>query len=173
MKNTWYICVLLFLVVSCSESPNKVKKPFEQGNVKEPLIAANQNAVRQEDEDINLYIKRQKLNAIRTETGLRYQITKEGQGQLIKAKNKVTLDYETFSIDGNLLYSSKESGVKMLEVEKNNEVQALDEILKLMKNGAEAHMVIPSHLAYGIAGDGNKIRQRIPIVMKIKVLNVK
>ena len=162
------------LLASCSESPKKhTNKPFDEEKVKEPLVQANQSSVRLEDEDIDLYIKRQNLDVIRTETGLRYQITKKGKGKLIKAKNIVSIEYKTYSIDGKLLYSSDEEGLKTFEIEKNNEIQALDEVLKCMQNTSEAHLVIPSHLAYGVAGDGDKIRQRIPIVMKIKVLSVK
>lgn len=168
-----FIVFLSFIFVGCKESVQKPTKPLDENELKEPLMNANQEAVRLEDEDIDLYIKRQQMDAIRTETGLRYQITKQGKGSFLKNKDIATLSFKTFSINGELLYSSDESGEKVMEIDKNNEIQALDEMLKLMNVGAEAHLVIPSHLAYGIAGDGDKIRQRIPIVMKIKVLNVK
>ncbi len=168
-----YLLFFLLFVIGCKESVQKTNKPLDENELKEPLMNANQEAVRLEDEDIDLYIKRQQMNAIRTETGLRYQITKQGNGKLIKNKDIVTLSFQTFSINGELLYSSDKSGEKVMEIDKNNEIQALDEMLKMLNVGAEAHMVIPSHLAYGLAGDGDKIRQRIPIVMKIKVLKVK
>lgn len=169
----WLMCSMIFLLAACSNPKKEVKKTFNEDKFSEPLVKANQNAVRLEDEDIDLYIKRQQMNVVKTETGLRYQITKKNNGRKIKAEDIVTLDFKTFSINGELLYSSDESGRKVMEVEKNNEIQALDEVLKQMSNGEEAHLVIPSHLAFGIAGDGDKIRQRIPIVMKIKVLSVK
>ncbi len=168
-----FIVFLSFTFVGCKESVQKPTKPLDENELKEPLMNANQEAVRFEDEDIDLYIKRQQMDAIRTETGLRYQITKQGKGPFLKNKDIATISFKTFSINGELLYSSDESGEKVMEIDKNNEIQALDEMLKLLKVGAEAHLVIPSHLAYGVAGDGDKIRQRIPIVMKIKVLNVK
>jgi gliding motility-associated peptidyl-prolyl isomerase len=165
--------MFLFVMAFSCKSPNHEKQiPFNPDKVKEPLVEANQNAVRTEDEDINLYIKRQQLNVTRSETGLRYQISKTGSGRLIKSSDLVTLSYTTYAIDGTPIYSSDELGTKFFEIDKNNEVQALDEALKLMRKGDAAHLVIPSHLAYGVAGDGDKIRQRIPIVMKIKVINV-
>lgn len=166
--------ISVVLLTSCNEPQKKAKlESFDEESVKEPLVQANQNSVRMEDEDINLYIKRHALNVIRTETGLRYQITKKGAGKTIKSKDKVILDFETYSIAGELLYTSKEEGTKEIEIDKSNEIPALEEALKRMNNRSEAHLVIPSHLAYGVAGDGKKIRQRIPIVMKIKILNVK
>lgn len=173
MKQLLVIFVVSLLAVSCSDPAPKKQKPFNEERVKEPLVEANQNSVRTEDEDINLYVKRQQLDIVRSESGLRYHISKTGHGKQIKAKDVVTYSYQTFAIDGTLLYSSEKEGNKTVEVEKNNEIHAVDEALKLMRNGDYAHLVIPSHLAYGVAGDGDKIRQRIPIVMKIKVLNVK
>lgn len=173
MRYWLFLIFFAFFTISCSNSEKKVKKTFDEKKVAEPLVIANQNAVRVEDEDINLYIKRQQLKVEKSETGLRYNITKNGNGQIIQSEDIVTIDYQTFSINGELLYSSNESGPKVIKIDKSNEIQALDEVLKLMSNGDKAHLVIPSHLAYGIAGDGDKIRQRIPIVMKIKVVNVK
>lgn len=173
MKRIGFIFFSLSLLLfGCKEPDKKDKRLLSEEEIKETMVNANQQSVRLEDEDIDLYIKRQQLDIVKTETGLRYQITKQGKGPLIKAKNLVTIGFETLSINGEPLYSSEESGPKVLEIEKNNEIPALDEMLKLMNLGAESHMVIPSHLAYGVAGDGDKIRQRIPIVMKIKVLNI-
>lgn len=173
MKQFLIIFILSLLAVGCSDPAPKKQRPFDEARVKEPLVEANQHSVRTEDEDINLYVKRQQLDIVRSESGLRYEISKTGHGKLIKAKDVVTYSYETFSIDGNLLYSSEEQGDKVVKVDKNNEIHAIDEVLKLMRDGDSAHLVIPSHLAYGVAGDGDKIRQRIPIVMKIKIINVK
>lgn len=173
MKKLLFVFGLSLLVAGCSDPAPKRTRPFDEARAKEPLLEANQHSVRSEDEDINLYVKRQQLDIVRSESGLRYEISKTGHGKLIKAKDEVTYSYQTFSIDGTLLYSSDEEGNKVVEVDKNNEIHAIDEILKLMRNGDSAHLVIPSHLAYGVAGDGDKIRQRIPIVMKIKIINVK
>lgn len=165
--------LMIVSVAACSDPAHQKQRPFNENKAKEPLVQANQNSVRTEDEDINLYIKRHQLNIIRSESGLRYEISKLGHGKFIKAKDVVTYSYQTFSIDGVMLYSSEEDGNKVVEVEKNNEIQAIDEALKLMRVGDAAHLVIPSHLGYGVGGDGDKIRQRIPIVMKIKIINVK
>jgi hypothetical protein len=75
-------------VASCNEPSKKNSNkntPFDEEKVKEPLVQANQSSVRLEDEDIDLYVKRQNLDVTKTETGLRYQITKKGKGKLIKA----------------------------------------------------------------------------------------
>lgn len=172
MNKSLLFLILVLTLISCQNPTPKSPNIFNEEKVKEPLVEANQNAVRTEDEDINLYVKRHQLNLTRSETGLRYEIDKIGTGKLIKTTDLVTLSFNTFSIDGTQLYSSDEQGNKFFEIDKNNEVQALDEVLKLMRKGDAAHLVIPSHLAYGVAGDGDKIRQRIPIVMKIKVINV-
>ncbi len=41
----------------------------------------------------------------------------------------------------------------------------------LMKKGSSARIILPSHLAFGISGDGNKIKGAKSIVMLIKLLD--
>jgi len=45
----------------------------------------------------------------------------------------------------------------------------LHEAVQHLKRGAEARLVLPSHLAYGVAGDGNKVKGRKSIAMVIQI----
>ena len=46
----------------------------------------------------------------------------------------------------------------------------LEEAVLHLHYGDEAEIVIPSHLAYGLTGDGNKIPINSTIVYKVKVV---
>jgi len=43
----------------------------------------------------------------------------------------------------------------------------LHEAVQLLRPGAKARLVIPSYLAYGVAGDGDRIQGLQPIIMEI------
>jgi len=105
-----------------------------------------------------------------TETGLRYEILKKGNGQKIKLGETVTLEYYTSLLSGEEIYNSKNDGEKQFVVEKTEEIAGLHEAVQLMNKGSEARLIIPSHLAYGSSGDGNKIKQYQTIIMKIRIM---
>jgi len=137
----------------------------------DPFILGNKKIVELENEDIELFLKRYKWEMKKTETGLRYEILKEGDGQKIKLGETVTLEYNTLLLSGEEIYNSKDDGEKQFVVEKTEEIAGLHEAVQLMNKGGEARLIIPSHLAYGAAGDGNRIRQYQTIIMKIRIRN--
>ena len=129
----------------------------------------NQKIVELENEDIELFLKRYPWEMKQTNTGLRYEITKKGSGKKIEAGETVTLEFRTFLLTGVKIYGSDEFGTKQFVVDKSEEIAGLHEAVKLMNRGAEARLIIPSHLAYGAGGDGNKIKQYQTIIMKINL----
>ena len=137
----------------------------------DPFILGNKKVVELENEDIELFLKRYQWNMTKTATGLRYEILKEGNGQKIKLGETVTLEYNTLLLSGEEIYNSKDKGEKQFVVEKTEEIAGLHEAVQLMNIGSEARLIIPSHLAYGAAGDGNKIKQYQTIIMKIRIKN--
>ncbi len=138
----------------------------------EPLINANKTFIRLEDGDIDFYIKRHNLQMTRSETGLRYNIIVKGEAYLPKEKDKVKIVYQTNLITGELIYSSKEDGNKEFEIGKTDEINGIQEGVKLIGKGGKAKLIIPSYLAYGVAGDGFMIRQRSPLVIEIELIDI-
>ena len=65
-------------------------------------------------------------------------------------------------------FESKSAGMSEEELVKR--IDALHEVAQMLRPGAKARLVIPSYLAYGVAGDGDKIQGLQPIVMEIRVL---
>ena len=89
---------------------------------------------------------------------------------MIKTGDIVALDYELRLLDGELVYSSKENGLKVFIVGRGGVESGLEEAVLHLHKGDEAEIIIPSHLAYGLAGDGDKIPIRSTIVYKLKVI---
>ena len=137
---------------------------------KESLEKANRYMVLKEKEDVDNYIERHHLKVNWLGTGFCYSIVKQGDTELIKKGNLVTLDYEVRFLTGELVYNSKENGPKMFVVGMGGVENGLEEaIVNLHKNDV-AVIILPSNMAYGILGDGNKIPPKTPIVYNLKVI---
>jgi FKBP-type peptidyl-prolyl cis-trans isomerase len=137
-----------------------------------PNITYNKKGLALENENINLFLKRYGWQPKVTPTGLRIEILQNGSGELLKTGNKITLKYETKLLSGELVYNSKTDSVKKFVIDKSEEITGLHEAAKMLKMGSKARLIIPSYLAYGLAGDGNYIIGRQPLIMIIEVANV-
>ncbi len=169
---TFAIISMQFAFWSCSNDMEQVQNDdfANKKQTKEYLERANRYMVSQEKEKINDYIVNHKLDMVETGTGLRYRIVNQGDGDLIKKGNIVALDYELRLWDGTLIYSSEENGKKVFMVGHGGVESGLEEAVSYLHKGDEAEIIIPSHLAYGLLGDGDKIPPKATIVYKVKVV---
>jgi FKBP-type peptidyl-prolyl cis-trans isomerase len=149
-------------VVSSSEEPKEDKDA--------PYVEGNKNIMRRENEEMQMFIQRYGWEMQRTPTGLYIQILEPGTGDLFKENDRVTLKYRTFLLSGEQIYSSDSNGVKTFLVNRSEEIDALHEAAQMLRPGAKARLVIPSHLGYGVAGDGDRIQGLQPFMMEITVL---
>jgi len=165
------IFLLFSFFLSCNNTTptGVIQNSSTKNEETNPFILGNQKIVELENEDIELFLKRYKWEMKQTNTGLRYEITKKGTGKKVEAGETVTIEYRTFLLTGERIYDSKDVGDKQFVVDKSEEIAGLHEAVKLMNRGSEARLIIPSHLAYGAGGDGNKIKQYQTIIMKINL----
>ncbi|MBQ9435821.1 MAG: FKBP-type peptidyl-prolyl cis-trans isomerase [Bacteroidales bacterium] len=179
MKQPFLLAVMAVLLLSCVACKNKqttgvVQLPHqEEEEVYDPFVDGNRKIVALEDEEIDLFLKRYGWNTEKTGTGLRIEMVKEGSGGCPMAGQTVTLKYKTMLLSGDVVYSSDESGDLVFVVDKSNDVAGLHEAVKRMKKGAAARVVIPAHLAYGVGGDGDRIKGRKPIAMYLELIDIK
>ncbi len=106
-----------------------------------------------------------------TGTGLYYEVLSAGVGPCYTEGDSVALSYTIALLSGTVVYDSDTDGIKTFRVEKSEEIPALHEMARLVSPGAKVRMVVPSHLAYGAGGDGNKIKGREALIMNVKFLN--
>lgn len=172
--------ILLMFTVSfafwaCEQQNNGVVmvKQSEPKETVDPYLEWNKSQVALEDEDIDFFTKRYGWKMRKTGTGLRIEILQEGIGEPIKSESVVTLKYTTLLLTGDTVYSSAKNGEKVFKVDKSDEIAGLHEAVKLMRKNGIANLVIPSFLAYGIAGDGSAIKGTHSLAMRIEVVDVK
>lgn len=162
MNKTFFILLLWFLF-SCEEEKEK-----DISWTKEESI--DLNAAWSEDEayHIELYLKRRPdLKMTETGTGLRYMITRHGDGDSAVRNYMAKVDYKISLLTDEVLYSSEDTGPASFKIDHSEVESGLQEGIKRMRVGDKAIFIIPSHLAHGLLGDMDKIPPLETIIMEI------
>ena len=162
------------LLIACTgNNGERRKKIIDHNALKEPLIEANKELVKSEEEQINDYIARYKWKMATTESGLRYLIYKKSKGEKAKTGHIATINYTVELLNGELCYSSEINGPKKFVIGSGEVESGLNEAILLLKVGDRAKFIIPSHLAFGLAGDNDKIPFRATLIYDIELLELK
>lgn len=176
--NQRYLLVIFFIGMFGFQSCNNKKdvnqpKPFNQAQVAEKLVEANIAAIQVENKQIDKLIDSLGWNMIKTSTGLRYEIIENGNGPKAEFGEIAIFEYETKLIDGEIVYSSKQSGLKEFKIGSGGVESGLEEGILLLKVGDKARLVIPSYLAHGLSGDQDKIPPMATLIYTIKLIDLK
>ena len=106
-----------------------------------------------------------------TASGLQYEIETAGTGASPKATDKVTVHYKGTLINGTEFDSSYSRG-QPVTFPLGNVIPGWTEGVQLMKPGAKYKFVIPSALAYGERGAGNKIGPNETLVFEVELIAI-
>ena len=113
-----------------------------------------------------------KEGVITTESGLQYKVLKSGEGASPHKTDTVLVHYEGKLTDGTVFDSSIERD-EPIEFPVNGVIAGWTEALQLMKEGDEWELYIPSNLAYGKAGAGDKIGPDETLIFETRLLSIK
>ncbi len=175
-KHGWFrVFVLLLIVLSACKSDIKpVKtKEIDPAELQETLLEVNKQIVKTEDEQISDLVARYKWDMHETGTGLRYLIYHKGKGLLAKKDKIARINFEIRLITGEIVYSSKESGVKEFKIGSGGVESGLEEGILLLRVGDKAKLIMPSHLAYGLIGDQDRIPSKSTLIYDVELLEIK
>jgi len=164
------VFVVSLIMTACNEKQEN-NSNIDKKQRKESLEKTNRYLYLKEKEAINDYIERHGIEVVRTGSGVCYRIVKQGLGSKIKPEEVVAMEYEVRLLNGDLVYSSKEDGIKEFVVGRGGVESGLDEAVQCMHRGDVAEVIIPSHLAHGLIGDGRRIKARTTIVYKVKIID--
>jgi FKBP-type peptidyl-prolyl cis-trans isomerase FkpA len=167
------LSILVFISFSCSPEKPHEKTVADNGEIKESLLNANKQTVSTEDEQIRNLIERYGWKMEETGTGLRYLIYHKGNGPEVHFDKIVSINFEIRLITGDLVYSSKESGIKEFKVGSGSVESGLEEGILLLHVGDKAKFIVPSHLAWGLIGDQERIPPKSTLIYDVEVLNMK
>jgi len=111
--------------------------------------------VTQEEQDVEAIIEKKWPNAIATESGIKYVILKEGEGNKPKSGTKVSVHYVGSLLNGVEFDSSVKRGEPLsYPVNKGVVIKGWDEVVMDMKKGEKRVVIIPPELGYGSRGAG-------------------
>lgn len=118
-----------------------------------------------------LAINKKKEGVVTLDSGLQYQVLKEGNGKKPKATDQVTCHYHGTLIDGTVFDSSVERG-QPATFGVNQVIAGWVEALQLMSEGSKWRLFIPSKLAYGTQGAGSTIEPNSTLIFDVEILEI-
>jgi FKBP-type peptidyl-prolyl cis-trans isomerase FkpA len=170
-KKIFIVLSIITLLYSCVEERNEEQKP-DARNYNNELIEANRHVVKTEAQHIDDFLKRYKWDVTETGSGLRYWIYDDVEGLKASINVVATIEYSVKLITGDMVYSSEQDGLLSFLIGKGEVISGLEEGILLMDVGDKAKFIIPSHLAYGLVGDDNRIPGKATLIYDVKLLEI-
>lgn len=171
-----YINLLLLVILFGCKEPETAKNldPFV-GMSKVEKDKALENAwkasSKKEQMQIKGYLDRHQIPAKSTKTGVHYYIYQRGAGDNIEDGQNVLVEYVVTKINGDTLYTTQKK-LDEFRVSNSEKESGLHEAIKLLKPGSRAIIILPSHRAYGISGDTDKIPPLTTVIYNLTVKQV-
>jgi FKBP-type peptidyl-prolyl cis-trans isomerase FkpA len=138
----------------------------------EEMIEENRSAIKLENHDIELYVRRYGYQMESTGTGIRYSKVREREGENVRPGQWAMVNYRVELLNGDTAYKSEPGEPEAFLVEMDDVESGLHEGIQLMSPGDSAVIIIPSYRAHGLIGDQNKIPMRSALVYHIGLAKV-
>jgi FKBP-type peptidyl-prolyl cis-trans isomerase FklB len=106
-----------------------------------------------------------------TESGLQYEVLKEGKGPHPTATSKVKVHYHGTTPEGVVFDSSVERG-EPISFGLDQVIKGWTEGVQLMKAGAKYRFYIPQELAYGPSSPSPTIKAYMPLVFEVELIEI-
>jgi FKBP-type peptidyl-prolyl cis-trans isomerase len=113
-----------------------------------------------------------KASIITLESGIQYEVLKEGNGKQISSSSteSIVMHYHGTLVDGTVFDSSVEKG-KSITCKLSGVMKGWQEVLPLMEEGEKIRAYIPSYLGYGNQQRGNVPPNSI-LIFEIELIQV-
>ena len=105
-----------------------------------------------------------------TDSGLQYKVLEEGEGPSPKVGDTVTVHYRGTLVDGTEFDSSYQRG-QPATFPITGVIPGWTEALQLMRKGSKWVLFIPSDLAYGERGAGNRIPPNSTLIFEVEMIS--
>lgn len=174
MRTLQILVILSSLLFLSCQNHNEVQSAdkIEKKVIKQHLERANKYLVKAEEQNIRDYINRYGYKMKETGTGLFYEIYQTTNGTQAQKEMVAQLKFKVYLLDGSMIYSSEKEGDKEFLIGKGGVESGLEEGILLMKTGEKARLILPSHLAYGLLGDLEKIPEKSTIVYDVELVDL-
>jgi FKBP-type peptidyl-prolyl cis-trans isomerase len=106
-----------------------------------------------------------------TDTGLQYEVLREGDGARPEATSRATIHYRGTLVDGTEFDSSYERDEPAV-FPLNGVIPGFSEGLQLMQIGSQYRFVMPADVAYGAAGSPPSIGPNATLIFEVELLEI-
>ena len=164
----------LLILASCSKQPVETTSSTDDNSELETRVSALETTV-----DLMLdnpeiaKIKKSYPDALSTDSGLHYTVTKEGTGDSTpKVGDSVTAHYKGTLLNGVKFDSSYDRGDPFVfQVGLGRVIKGWDEAFLAMKKGEKRTLIIPSELGYGSRGAGGSIPANATLLFDVELID--
>ena len=126
---------------------------------------------RSDEEKILDYLAENNIEAIRHESGLYYQITKEGEeGQFPTINSTVSVQYRGYLLDGTVFDQTLNQVPAKFPLA--NVIEGWQIGIQLIEKGGKAFLIIPSDLAYGSNPPSTAIPKNAVLAFDVELNNI-
>lgn len=168
-----FIFLLLLILVSCGE---EIKEEPEFNWTKENSTDFGHEVAIQEEIDIKLFLERHKdWNMTKTGSGLQYYIYRNGDKDTsihAQSGDFANIEYVVTTLRGDTCAFTESDEFERFVVDNSEVESGLQEGIKLLSPGDRARLIIPSHLAHGVAGDMNEIPPLTTLVFDLHLISI-
>jgi len=133
---TFSLLAFICIINSCKNQSSEASKPMTMDPIQKNI---------QEIED---YLKANKIEAEKTESNLYYVVNNEGDGTHPVISDNVTVHYKGYFLDGNTFDSSYDRG-QPATFPLSRVVSGWQEGIPLFSRGGGGTLFIPSNMGYG------------------------
>ncbi len=159
MKNTFlYVAILSTALFSCNKEETQFLPYEEQLAIDAKII-----------ED---YLTENGLSAESTSEGLRYEITKTGDGNFPDTGSTVVVNYTGKLLNGSV-FDSNTNGSFSFKLGARQVIAGWDIGIALLSKGGKATLYIPSGLAYGTQGAGSSIGSNEVLIFEVELVDIR
>jgi len=166
------LVIVIALMASCNGCREQKTTQEEPVVTIDDMVRNNKRIHEEEMRNIEGYVQQKKWPVLKTATGLNYWIYEAGSGEMARLKDIVSVAYHIELMDGTACYDASKEAPKRFTVGHDNVESGLHEVVQLMRKGDKAKVVLPSHLAFGLTGDSNKIPQNATVIYDLQIVDI-
>ncbi len=112
-----------------------------------------------------------KPNIIETESGLQYEIVKEGEGESPSFSSTIKVHQRAMLLGGKILDDTYKEN-KPMEFKLDEVIEGYQEGLAMMKIGSRYKLYVPPELGWGKKGSGGRIGPFAVVIFDVTLLEI-
>lgn len=169
--------VLLFLMLAfalgtgcegCKTGSAEKVEQEQTARIAEELERANRLAADRSQLQIEGYVRRKGLSGVeKLSNGLFVKVEGKASGRRFVEGERAKVAYRLELLDGTMIWEIDSTRAETLTLGARDRTAGLDMLATLMAPGQRAIGVVPSHLGYGLQGDGSKIPPHACLVYNV------